>query len=474
MNKNDIIQLIDKGYTKSQLAEHFGVSKSTLTNKFKKYNISMANHYYHDLFTKEFLENEFFKRCKTFSEVCKEHGCSRVTLHKAINRHGINYIKNYSAVKKLENAQWLKKEYLDNNRSIKDISLELKCAEDTVSKYLAHHQIEKKPRFEEKVWMIDIPFSELSSKKTTKEISEKYPCSEEYVRQLQIRNNIDRLTGYNTSSLERKITKILDDNDVDYILNTKTLIGPMEVDIYIPEAKLAIEVNGIYYHNELHVDKNYHERKRLKCEAEGVKLMQFYEDDINNKFQIIENTILHRLNLSDRRKVFARKCNVIGNLSVTDRKLFLNVNHIQGFCKSDYHLGLEYDGELVALMLFEDDVLVRYATNSIVCGGFSKLLKKSGKSYIRTFVDYDTFTGSAYEKVGFRLVDYIKPDYKYCVKNIRKHKFNYRRDKFRNDSSLLYDEDRTEHELAIMNKIYRVYDSGKGVYEWRDQDQEKH
>jgi hypothetical protein len=65
---------------------------------------------------------------------------------------------------------------------------------------------------------------------------------------------------------------------------------------------------------------------------------------------------------------------------------------------------------------------------------------------------------------GFKMVSFIDPDYKYVVGKYRKHKFNYRKSRFKNDPSLLWREGLTEKELARLNKIPRIYDGGKMRY----------
>lgn len=46
--------------------------------------------------------------------------------------------------------------------------------------------------------------------------------------------------------------------DGKIIINSRKIIKPYELDIYIPEFNLAFEFNGLYWHSELYKDKNYH------------------------------------------------------------------------------------------------------------------------------------------------------------------------------------------------------------------------
>lgn len=70
--------------------------------------------------------------------------------------------------------------------------------------------------------------------------------------------------------------------------NDRTIIKPKELDIYLPELKLAFEYNGDYWH-KLHEDRNlgYHENKRNQCIERGITLIEIWESKWKkNKDQI--------------------------------------------------------------------------------------------------------------------------------------------------------------------------------------------
>lgn len=465
--KEVLQKYISSGMTVGEISKILNVSKSTITNKFKEFGIRLKKDY-SNIFTKDFLSNNKL----SITKLSIKYNCSTDVIWKYYKKYNIPYTKNIEANELLSDRDFLYEEYITKNRTLTDISLSLNCGRLLVKKYLNDHNIEKKPRYKERVWDKTVDLKDLSSGKTSKEISLLYGCSEEYIRQQQIINDIPRLSGWNQSSIERKVHSILTDNDIDFDSNVKTIIYPMELDIYIPKYKIAIETNGIYFHTEKFLDKNYHENKRLLCEKNGIRLLSFFEDDIENKFDIIKDIILTACFKSNKERIYARKCDI---KKINDSSLikdFLNTYHIQGFAKSTEAFCLYYKDAMVAVMLFEGEILTRYATSCHVIGGFSKLIKHSNKKFIKTYVDYNTFTGNVYEKTGFCLSGYIKPDYKYVYKNKRFHKFNFRKERFRKDDLLLYNENLTEHQLAQLNNILRIYDSGKGIYTWHRQEQD--
>ena len=165
---------------------------------------------------------------------------------------------------------------------------------------------------------------------------------------------------------------------------------------------------------------------------------------------------------------------------VTDNKLvrsFLDENHIQGFVGSKIKIGLFYENELVSLMTFGDRrvamgkkstnigefELLRFCNklNTNVVGGASKLFKYFIKTYnpveITTYADRSFSQGKLYETLGFKLLGKTEPNYYYVVDGIRKHRFNYRKDKLIKEG---FDPDKTEHQIMLERKIYRIYNSG--------------
>ena len=61
--------------------------------------------------------------------------------------------------------------------------------------------------------------------------------------------------------IEQFVRHILDEHGIKYTTNDRNIIPPQEVDIYLPDYKIAIECNGIYWHSDRCKDRNYHYNK---------------------------------------------------------------------------------------------------------------------------------------------------------------------------------------------------------------------
>ena len=81
--------------------------------------------------------------------------------------------------------------------------------------------------------------------------------------------------------------------DGEIIHNTRNIIKPLELDIYLPDLKLAIEYNGIYWHSNIHKDKDYHLNKSLLCREQNIRLIHIYEfENYLDQIELVQNLIL--------------------------------------------------------------------------------------------------------------------------------------------------------------------------------------
>lgn len=80
--------------------------------------------------------------------------------------------------------------------------------------------------------------------------------------------------------------------------NTRKFIGGKELDIYLPELKLAFEYNGEYWH-QFHEEKEpgYHKNKRKACKENGIKLIEVWENDWKKNNQQIKDLISKHLQI---------------------------------------------------------------------------------------------------------------------------------------------------------------------------------
>lgn len=257
-------------------------------------------------------------------------------------------------------------------------------------------------------------------------------------------------------------------------LNNRSVITPIEIDIFIPEKKLGIEYCGLYWHNELFLDKNYHKHKRDRMEEQGYQLITLFEDEWRDNREIVKSILKNKVGKVDN-IIHARKCSLSYDINKDDINAFLNNNHLRGEINFSSSVGLYYEGILVSVMTFIIEgtraTLNRFCSkkNMVVSGSASKLLSffiknNTNIESILSFSDLRWSNGALYDILGFNLISTNSPDYEYVVNNNRYHKFLFRKNKMKR-KLIKYDENLTEHENALINNIFRIYDCGKLKYE---------
>jgi len=285
--------------------------------------------------------------------------------------------------------------------------------------------------------------------------------------------------GSSKSGYELQLIDFISKNyDNDILRNKRIILGDVELDIYLPDLRLAFEFNGLWWHNEINKPNNYHLNKTEKCEKNGIQLIHIYEDDWLFKREIVKSRILNLLGKNE--KIYARKCEI---KEVGDNKIirdFLCDNHIQGFIGSKIKIGLFYNGELISLMTFGNlrksmgqkklegsYEMLRFCNklNVNIIGGASKLFKYFIRNYnpieVISYADRSWSKGNLYEKLGFQFLHKTDPNYYYVIEGKRRHRFGFRKDKLIKDGA---DENKTEHEIMLEKKIFRIYDSGSLKY----------
>jgi len=286
-----------------------------------------------------------------------------------------------------------------------------------------------------------------------------------------------RPKNYNTSSYEKEIFNFLKEFlSSDILINDRNIIPPKELDIYIPDKKIAIEINGVRWHSDIFgINKFYHLNKLIICQKQNIQLIHIFEDEWLYKQNIVKARLKQILGCFDGQRIHARKC-IIKEISPKIKNEFLEKYHLQGKDNSIVKLGAFYNNELVSVMTFshgniskgskpEKDIweLNRFCSNYNyhIPGIASKLLTYFKRNYswkeIFSYADRRWSVGNVYEKLGFEFIRNTTINYWYTKGNERIHRFNLRK---RNDEP----ENITEWELRKNEGYSRIWDCGNLKY----------
>ena len=255
-------------------------------------------------------------------------------------------------------------------------------------------------------------------------------------------------------------------------------IGGIEFDIVIPDKKICIEYNGLYWHSELYRDKTFHLDKKQIALDNGYNCIFIWEDDWLNNQIVIKNRL--SLILSQEKSLHARKCKFEFVQAVDVKELLLN-NHIQGFAAGSLYSVLKYNQEIVSIMVFGKNrfetsnksiELIRYCPIKNIMGGFDKLLINSIKeiqnrqelSSITTYCDLDWsgIQNNIYSNHNFQEQGYTE-QWWYTKSQQRFNRLTFTKQKM---IKLLNRTDLSTQEMISILKLNRVWGCGNKKYSY--------
>lgn len=283
------------------------------------------------------------------------------------------------------------------------------------------------------------------------------------------------------SAKERELYKyILSLTDKEVLHNVFNIINPYELDIYIPDKKIAIEFNGNYWHSDEHKDDRYHQKKAIECDKKGIQLIHVYEYEWDNEDskRKIKNLIRNRLDENPSTVLYARKLDVRlieNNLAVE----FCNKYHLQNGINASINIGLYCKDYLVGVMTFGTPrfsneceyelIRMAYRDDIKVVGGAHKMLKYFIEKYnpksILSYCNIDKFSGKIYELLGFECIDITKPNYIWVNHSDVLTRYQTTKEKL---TKLGYPDEWTEHEIMHSLGYMRVCNSGNKRYIWEN------
>ena len=252
----------------------------------------------------------------------------------------------------------------------------------------------------------------------------------------------------------------------EIITSVRDKIPPMELDIFLPEFNLGIEINGSYWHSERFKDKNYHLKKYNLCKEKGIRLISIWEWEILKDKSKIENFIKNLI--SEKVKLQARKLK-IKEVNIEEQKSFLKDNHLQGYVSCSLALGLYQGDELIQLMtlrakdkknkVYEIGRLATKIGYSVIGGAerlFKNLQKMVDYEEIISYNNMDKFTGEVYERLGMNFESVSIP-YGWIIDGRYVPRYATQKSKLIRQG---YDENKSESEIMRSEGFEKIYFTG--------------
>lgn len=234
------------------------------------------------------------------------------------------------------------------------------------------------------------------------------------------------------SKVQQKVEDLVASLGIDYLVEDRSIIAPYELDLVVPSKRVAIEVNGTFWHHSEAAQLPLLRKTEL-AEAQGYQLLHLWDFEVDESWEKVESIIRSKLGFTV--KVPARRLEV-RRLSPKEARAFFERCHIQGAAPCSVALGL-LDGDKVLAAAsfgarrfgkFDQHELIRYASelNCTVVGGLSRLIaayRRLGfEGELFSFADRRFSTGNAYRATGWKEVGTSAPGYFY-EKGVRVSRF---------------------------------------------------
>jgi hypothetical protein len=271
----------------------------------------------------------------------------------------------------------------------------------------------------------------------------------------------------NSSSNEREIRefveKLLPNEKI--IFNDRRILDGKEIDILIPNKRIAIEHNGIFWHSEkAGVSKEYHLDKTNLCKNQSYEMIHIFEDEWSYKKDLVKNKLSYKLN---KDSLIYYKCDIV-ELDKNETKIFIKNNDLYELKEFNKSIGIKNNNNnILALVTFNNlnnivniknfcvkpEYSQKYISDivqHIIDTGIEKIIVKTDKR----FFDQELFS-------SFEVIDEKEPDYSYfkCLCRITKNELILQ--------SLI--DNLNENEYSELNGWFKIWDCGKYVLEYKKQ-----
>lgn len=471
----EIVQYyIEENHSKEETLKKFNLSGSTLTRVLRKNNIKKSINKRNEVIKRNALEKYGVESVNKLSEKIKKN---KETMKR---RYGVECVfQTEEVIKKIKSKT--KEDYKEIVRKRKETCLKKYGSKTHTQKDFTREGIIAMKDKDSLYHSILNISKKLDRKPKVYELSLRYGCTNSSVYEKIRRYKLQKLIDYSTPSFEVEIKDFLDKHKINYIQHDRKLIYPKELDFYLPDYNIGIEINDIYSHNSTYsaysntdpISTTYHQEKTVKCEEKGIRLIHLWEWEINENenFEKIKKYLLDLL--KPTAKLYARKCDC-REVPKSEARAFFKENHLQGAVNSmNINIGLYYDNELISCMSFGkprfgnkyEYELLRFANKfgySIV-GAASRLFKHFLIDYnpknIISYCDLDKFNGKVYEQLGFKFLRITAPTFEWCNHYIH---YNWKTILDRGVDNVLgtnYGKGTNNEELMIKEGFVKVYNA---------------
>jgi very-short-patch-repair endonuclease len=381
-----------------------------------------------------------------------------------IQRYGTEYPSQNKRIKEKTKETNRKKYGVENPSQVHEFLLKR-----TNSFKKNYYNSETLDRLNDPLWLQ----TQQENKKSITEISEDLGVSNSNLGKYYKKYNIE-IVHHSETYQEKILKSFLNDHSINAVFRNRNIISPYEIDCFITDANLAIEINGVYWHSEkFNKDKFYHLNKTELCSSKNIELWHFWDFEFQEKQQLIFNKILAKLGMS--KKIGARTLE-LRYVNNKDKKLFFKKNHLQNDTGSSINIGLYSSDQLLMCCSFLKSQynkkyhwkLVRLASEQTytIRGGAGKIINYFIKNHMSdneiliSCCNRRFSSGDLYKKLNFELISREKPSYCYVHGN----KIFNTKAAWQKNLLKIHNPNLSKYENMKNNNFYRLWDCGQDTW----------
>ena len=259
----------------------------------------------------------------------------------------------------------------------------------------------------------------------------------------------------NHSKAEDEIAEYIEQMGIKVLTNDRmALPSHKELDIHVPDHKIAIEYDGLFWHNEQNKGRDYHLGKTIECQENGIRLFHVFEDEWIEKQDVWKSILF---NAFGKDGMVQSESYEIVDIDDQTAKSFFEKNSLFEFEDYGINLGI-IDAHKTLIFAFccdENTSAFIYAALPFwdVQKPLKWVLEHTKEHYqleqpLNTLVDLRWGCGSELEALGFKKKEVIPPQFYYGLWSMRKSQKEF---------SLLTETEKNK-------KWFKIYDCGYEKY----------
>ena len=497
-----------KNHTIKEMSKILGIPERTLSRHLCQFGLTKSSARV-DIKDEDVLH--FWQQGMSINDIAKKFDCSHGTITKRLKKYGVEWTRKNGIERHFEynhdvNWDYIKAD-LDKCIPVSVVAIRNKLRYETVYRLMEKHNYKYYGLQELDLNALqarlenghgdEIQYLEAIKKyyeiygnaPVIYTLSRMFDVDMKKMREIAVRYDLMPFLGNSGPSVKvLKIAHDLDELGISYEFNNREILSnngtKLEMDIYLLDYKLGIEVNPTWTHSVDtlpygQADKNYHQMKALVAEKCGVGLVHLYDTDFIDETKYA--VFLKQLSClpKQKMKIGARQC-CVKNIDRSTANLLLDEFHFQGGeHSSTYRYGMFWNDILVGVFTVGESrfsngywEIVRYCMNPnyIVIGCFEKFLKTFLKEMpvkkpVLAYMDLNKrlIASNVYEKHGFVSDGATVPDYVWINQSGTQYFSRYSVTKKRLVEQG-FDFDKSEIEIMRDRKFCRVYGAGSKRY----------